>query len=660
MNFDPSKVRDKLRESLASHQGGQLAIAEAGYREILDADPKNADANHLLGMLLYEQGDWRAALERLELAIHSEPDSALLHNAKAVVLLAAKDFSGAKAAVEIAIQFEPDFAEAHHNLSRAEQGLHGTVDGDDMAPKDVAAEMQAMLDHLSRDPYRTDVLREVFELGEQSGRLDMVVAACVSVLKKVPDCVAAHLSLGLVFSSRIPPEQLRKFHLGQRQSLWERAFHHLQTAARIRPCAETFDAWGLALLNANEQRKAIEKFNEAIACDSRFAKSFENRGRAWAELGETEKAKEDYTVAISIDPFQSLAQYDLARTNESADEAKESIAQLKEVLASQSLRKRQRSLLAFALGHRYERVGNFKAAFENFQIANQLKRHFEEEDVQSWASEVAEHKNTFRGEIVSGHHPETSNFIPVFIVAMPRSGTTLVETLLSRHPRVFAGGELFGISDIAHTLSKRLGSDARYPRCVWGLTSQDIRDLRKEYNELVFREARVIQRKEEIRDRVWVTDKMPTNFWHIGLISMLFPEAKIIHVERNPMDVALSCFKQNLTWPYCDLNAIAYYIKSYFELMAYWKVVFSSMITTVRYEELVTSPDRELTKLLDFCGVPRDESCAQNASNVAVQTPSKWQVRKPIYQSSVEGWKRYESEVSELYATMKKLGVEIS
>ena len=157
-----------------------------------------------------------------------------------------------------------------------------------------------------------------------------------------------------------------------------------------------------------------------------------------------------------------------------------------------------------------------------------------------------------------------------------------------------------------------------------------------------------------------MTDKMPTNFWHLGLIATILPEARIVHVERNPMDVILSCFKQNLAWPFCDLDAIVPYLEGYREIMRYWGHVLPVPIHTVRYEELVTETEVESKRLFDFCGLEWHPSCLEVSSTTnAVQTPSKWQVRQPIYQTSVSKWKRYETELADLKDALIEKGIEV-
>jgi hypothetical protein len=260
-----------------------------------------------------------------------------------------------------------------------------------------------------------------------------------------------------------------------------------------------------------------------------------------------------------------------------------------------------------------------------------------------WTKQRLEIEEVFNRELLGKSEAERSTWLPIFIVSMPRSGTTLTEQIISSHPQVHGCGELFAISDIAHTLSRRLGSQIEYPHCVSELSAVLHEEIVNEYLGHVLNKAVEADGFSDGSPPLRVTDKMPTNFWHLGLINVLFPDVKIIHVERDPMDVCWSCFKQNLTWPFCDLDAIATYFENYALMMAHWQRVLPQQIHSVRYEDLIGNPEEESRKLIAYCGLEWDDACLDRQSgSTAIQTPSKWQVRQPIYHSSIEAWKKYD------------------
>ena len=199
------------------------------------------------------------------------------------------------------------------------------------------------------------------------------------------------------------------------------------------------------------------------------------------------------------------------------------------------------------------------------------------------------------------------------------------------------------------SLPRRLERDDNYPDVAKKLDATLALQLGEEYLERIQRliASSVEQSQRDTITRV--TDKMPINFRHLGLIGRIFPNARIIHVRRDPMDVCVSCFKQNLAWPFCDLEAVANYYQRYRRLMDHWREVLPNTIHDIHYESLVENQHEQSRKLIEACGLEWDDACLDFAnSDRAVQTPSKWQVRQPIYASSVGAWRRYEEHLVEL------------
>jgi len=156
-----------------------------------------------------------------------------------------------------------------------------------------------------------------------------------------------------------------------------------------------------------------------------------------------------------------------------------------------------------------------------------------------------------------------------------------------------------------------------------------------------------------------VTDKMPTNFLHLGLIATLFPRATIVHCQRNPMDVIVSSYCQNLSAPFCDLHALVDYYHQYTRLMAHWQQVIPLSIHTLKYESLISDPAAEVRKLLDHCGLAWEPNCLNfDKNDRAVRTPSKWQVRQPLYSTSVEKWRRFESHLGSVEQAIRNLSMQ--
>jgi hypothetical protein len=230
---------------------------------------------------------------------------------------------------------------------------------------------------------------------------------------------------------------------------------------------------------------------------------------------------------------------------------------------------------------------------------------------------------------------------------MPRSGTSLVEQILASHPHVYGAGELTTIGDLAATLGRSTGSQHGYPRNVLNAGTEAIESCAAEYLRQIAALSGEAPR---------VSDKMPHNFLYLGLIDLMFPGARVIHVARDPMDTCLSLFFQTFNSMHSystDLTYLGAYYRQYERLMNHWERVLRIPMLTVRYETLVEDVEKATRDMLEFCELPWDPVCLQfHASGRIVKTPSYDQVRQPIYRSSVARWRRYEKHLGALMAAL--------
>jgi hypothetical protein len=226
--------------------------------------------------------------------------------------------------------------------------------------------------------------------------------------------------------------------------------------------------------------------------------------------------------------------------------------------------------------------------------------------------------------------------VPVFIVGMPRSGTSLVEQILASHPAVHGAGELRLMKHFTDALPAELGSTAEFPECLDRLDKAACHRLAEAYLGDLHRLA---------PDKARITDKLPLNFHNLGLIATLFPEAQIIHCRRDPRDVCWSCYFQNFREIAfaCDLQMLGAYYRQYDRLMAYWKDMLPTPILDVCYEELVANLEHVSRQIVAFCGLPWDKACLDfHQTQRVVRTSSNIQVRQPLYRKSIGYWKNYE------------------
>lgn len=312
----------------------------------------------------------------------------------------------------------------------------------------------------------------------------------------------------------------------------------------------------------------------------------------------------------------------------------------------------QRVHLYFALGKAYDDCGEYAKAFHYYSLGNSTQRSFYDYSINDPVEKFESLKKVFStgegcvpvAEEFNDNHP-----VPIFIVGMPRSGTSLLEQILSSVDTVSALGELTLVEN--QMIGKSIDSDFFYPRDFHQLSRTDFREFRDIFFHYVKRIEEFQSYGSEYRTN-YIIDKQPFNFWHVGLILQIFPEAKIIHSQRDSLDTCLSNYFQyfhgNLGYVY-DLKEIGQYYQLQQQMMDFWKSCYSDSIFSVDYQRLVDEPERNLVRLFDFLNIEWSQRYLKfYESKRPVRTLSVEQVRSPIYKGSVERWKNYEQWIGEL------------
>jgi hypothetical protein len=305
--------------------------------------------------------------------------------------------------------------------------------------------------------------------------------------------------------------------------------------------------------------------------------------------------------------------------------------------------------LHFAVGKACEDAAEFERSFEHYAEGNRLRRS----QIQYRAEETTRHVESSRGlftrEFLSARAGVGAQAAdPIFVVGLPRAGSTLVDQILSSHSLVEGTMELYDMIDLARSLSAPADAGRQYPEVLASLSSERLREIGERYVS----QTRV-QRKT---DAPYFIDKMPNNFLHAGLIALALPNAKIIDVRRHPLGCCFSVFKQHFArgqhFSY-DLADIGRYYRDYVELMAHFESVLPGRVHRIHYEALVEDTESEVRALLDYCGLPFEERCLRFYENDrAVRTASSEQVRKPIFRDGLEQWRHYEQWLEPLKAAL--------
>jgi len=375
------------------------------------------------------------------------------------------------------------------------------------------------------------------------------------------------------------------------------------------------------------------------------------------DTGDLENAREFFRQSLARDPEYAPAHYHLALSSV-PDAPQERIRELNDLLNRDSVSRQQECLLRAALGRAFDAAKEYDRAFSEYQRSNRIKA---EADYSPAEHRPCDHAH-FMGEIANvfdrdlfGNRADVGSETtrPVFIVGLPRSGTTLTEQILASHSAVFGAGELQEAGEWPSRIERLVQNPAAtYPYAVDQLTDDQLRSIGRRYERAL---------NSYSSTAAHVVDKMPTNFLHLGLIGLLFPNATIIHCQRDPRDIFVSCVRHGIDWPFSDIQEFGPYYKAYTQLMTHWSEVLPNPIFELQYELLVQSPRENILQLLTHCNLPWDDACMDfNNSPRTVITPSRSQVRQPIYTSSVGTWTRYQSHLTSLISDLLPESTEVS
>jgi tetratricopeptide (TPR) repeat protein len=437
---------------------------------------------------------------------------------------------------------------------------------------------------------------------------------------------------------------------------------------------------GNTLIKAKEYDLAVEQLEEAVRLKPDYVDAWCNLAVAYSASGELDEARQVLQKVRTIDPKNKrmpllLAQLE-ARSGMS-DRAvdyfrqvfasRPSLAALQGILLSQKvtpdmpeiaeaerilrdgeLSTVQRSSLLHALAKAYDDIGRHEEAFEQAIIGKKLEDStFDLDRHLDWVKKTRSvfDEQFFREKANFGNQSE----IPVFIVGMPRSGTTLVEQIIASHPRAHGAGELPHLKRVAGAVGARLPGPAMDEQALRTLSRNRIAELAEVY---------LLRLTKSSSNPARVCDKAPLNGFYLGVATLLFPRSKILYCRRNAIDTCVSIFMQKFASVHAysyDLKTLGRYYGSFAELMDHWLQLFPESIREIKYEDTVADVEKQARGIIDFLGLEWNDACLQfQKTERAVMTASKWQVRQPVYTSSVHKWRRYEKHLKPLIEGLGK------
>lgn len=647
---DVAAGRRLVREARAKLEAGDLETARGRLADAVDADPRNAEAHHLLAMLSYQTGELEAAGEHiLAAATADETDPALHANCAAILSLLGRG-PEAEAAARHAISLDDSLAEAHASLG-------------------VALEMQDRIDEartaqsaaLMRRPGFPQALINLGNLEFRQGRLEDAVEAYAAVARQDPDNVMAHTNLavalrrlGMLAEARtaaarataIRPEYAEGWNaLGQverEEGDLAAARAAFERALEARPgYVEGRVNLAGVLFKQGDLKAAEAEYRKAQAYGPGFAPAHSGLGVVLLADGRLDDAKRSFERAIEADPGDGEAWVALASA-EGAEMEDARIADLETLAAAEQLEAGRRASLNFALAEVRDAKGEHDAAIAAAVAANRLRRaQWEGEgygfDADAFDADIERVVAAFpagRVDTLAAGGDAAAPF--AFVVGLPRSGTTLVEQILASHPQVRGAGEL----DLLPSLLPD------YPEGLDGIDAEAVGRLTGAYA------AAAPAAGEGER---FVVDKTPLNFLYLGLLRAMFPAAPVVHVRRDADDVALSCFLQDFKSPHVwatDVADIRRFQAAHDRLMRHWHEVLSGVVVDVAYEDIVRSPEQTVAGLLDALGLDWDDRCLRfHEQAQTVLTASNWQVRRPLYAAAVGRAAPYRERLDQLART---------
>ena len=467
----------------------------------------------------------------------------------------------------------------------------------------------------------------------RAGRLTEAVAHYERILGLKPDFAQVHNNRGLA--------------LAELDRLEEAAAAY-RRALDLRPGdPQTLCNLGVVLARLDRSDQAEASFRRAIAADPGFAGAWNNLGLTLKEQGRLLEAARVLEHAIRLSPREPSYYDNLAAVRPFT--ARDLYLTALEGMAGAdgSMPPAKRMHLHFALAKAHEQIGRRDSAFRHLLAANALKRSQVAYDEAATLDQINRTRALFSRDFIRDRRGAgATSPLPVFIVGMPRSGTTLIEQILASHPQVFGGGELGLFEQSFNAVGSRLPQAPAFPEIAPAMLADDFRALGTAYHQKL---------RERAPEAARITDKMPGNFLFAGLIHLALPNATIIHAVRDPVDTCVSCFAEHFTHGQVqtyDLSELGRYYRHYQELMAHWhEVLPPGSIMDVHYEDLVADLEGTARRIVSHCGLAFDPRCLEfHRNDRTVRTASATQVRKPIYRTSVGRGRRFEKFLGPLLA----------
>lgn len=619
--------RPPPKEPTANEQNQLIALYKAGkgaeleYQAslLLQRHPESGFCWKILSAALAMQG--KSDLPALQRAANLLPKDAQVHNNLGDRLAKREKLHEAESWFRSAIQINPQYADALYNL--------GQVLSKQRLFHEAERSFRKAIELKSGDPDYHCNLGSILIDQERSIEAESTLRHAIALRPNFPEALN---NLGRSLTA---------------QKRYIEAEAYLTQAQKLRPnFPEAYSALASCFKQQLRHSEAEACIRQALELNPNLFEANALLGYELMEQGKFDAAEEHYRLAIAARPDTPGPYYALARAkkihrNDDIFEALVSIEK-KSKMGEIQLSPDELIDMQFGLGKCHEDIGDHDQAFKYYLEACRMKRSTIEYDIQQTYQLFEKIKTIFNQATIDRLHGYGNpSDVPIFIVGMPRSGTTLTEQVIASQPSVHGAGELM---DLPCIMQRSIGEYC-FPDSLRALDGERLSAWGAEY---------LCSLRRHAPDAHRISDKLPGNYLAIGLIHLMLPNAKIIHVKRNPVDTCLSCFTmnfigKNIEYSY-DLAELGQYYMAYLDLMEHWRNVLpENAFIEVQYENLISDPEEQARRLIDYCGLEWDPACLDfHKSERSVRTASLAQARKPIYLTSMERWRRYEKHLGPL------------
>ena len=578
---------------------------------------KNQDPNqeHLQSIIsLFNQGQLQQALSESSQLLERFPNSVILYNIAGACNAGLMQFDAAINNYKKALKINPYYADAYSNM--------GNVLKD---KGDLEAAIENYKQALKIKPDYAQAYNNMGNALKDKGDLEAAIQSYKQALKIKPDYAQAYSNMGIALKGK-----------GDLNA----AISSYKQALKIKPdYAQAYNNMGNALSEKGDLEAAIENYKQALKIKPDYVQAYNNIGIALKDKGDLEAAIESYKQVLKIKPDYAEVYRNLSNIHR-YKEHDEYFLKMQSLCQSSSVSDEQRCHLNFALSKASEDLNEVSQSFNYLKIGNELRKKILSYDIKQDIELFSQLKKSYPS-IALQSVVESSDLKPIFILGMPRSGTTLVEQIVSSHSEVTGAGELSYVSRFGDPTAR-------------GAIKPNIKRI------LDFRQRYIEALKKRSDGRSIVTDKMPQNFLYVGLIFAAFPDAKVIHVNRDPAATCWSNYKHyfiDKELGYCyDLDDTVTYFGLYTDLMQFWLGHYGDRIYNLNYDNLTINQDDETRKLIEYLELEWENDCLSPQHNKrSVRTVSQQQVRQKVYQGSSQQWRKFEPYLNGAFDQLTEL-----